>query len=389
MTKAYVLGFQGDSLDQNSVACMTTHFSGGGPQKDGEDAHFPYGAEQVYPGDNFDYHVIPFQDGALPAGTAQIMPYYGIPVGQTEEDVAFAFNKAIITRLLRDSLGFEGVICTDWKIISDSGITKAAAWGVEELSEQERVKKVLNAGCDQFGGEACPEHIINLVNTGEVPESRIDESVARILKDKFRLGLFDNPYVDEATADAKTGTTAFRAEGLAAQRRSMVMLKNEAILPLKEGTKVFIVGAGDKAAYEKYGTIVEDLEAADVVIYRIGSPFDVRSDYFLESFFQQGRLWYNEEELAEILPVLKAKPSVVIASLVRPAILTEIDAEAKGLLAEFGSSDEAVADVLFGKATAEGKLPIELPRSREAVEKQHEDVPYDSENPLYPFGAGF
>ena len=89
MTKAYVLGFQGDSLDSQSVACMTKHFSGGGPQKDGEDAHFPYGKDQVYPGNNFDYHVIPFTEGAFPAKTAQIMPYYGIPMGQTSEDVGF------------------------------------------------------------------------------------------------------------------------------------------------------------------------------------------------------------------------------------------------------------------------------------------------------------
>ena len=65
MTKAYVLGFQGDSLDKNGVACMTKHFSGGGPQEDGEDAHFPYGKNQVYPGGNFDYHLIPFVEGAF------------------------------------------------------------------------------------------------------------------------------------------------------------------------------------------------------------------------------------------------------------------------------------------------------------------------------------
>ena len=91
---------------KESVICMTKHFSGGGPQKDGEDAHFPYGAEQVYPGDNFDYHVRPFTEGAFPANTGQIMPYYGIPVDQTDENVAFGFNKQIITTLLRDSLNF-------------------------------------------------------------------------------------------------------------------------------------------------------------------------------------------------------------------------------------------------------------------------------------------
>ncbi|NND79911.1 MAG: glycoside hydrolase family 3 protein, partial [Maribacter sp.] len=146
MTKAYVLGFQGDSLDQNSVACMTKHFSGGGPQKDGEDAHFPYGKEQVYPGNNFDYHVIPFTEGAFEANTAQIMPYYGIPVGQTSEEVAFAFNKDIIQGLLRDSLNFQGVVCTDWNIISKSRMGEGRAWGVEHLSPKLRIKKTLDAG---------------------------------------------------------------------------------------------------------------------------------------------------------------------------------------------------------------------------------------------------
>ncbi|MGB5378219.1 glycoside hydrolase family 3 protein, partial [Muriicola sp.] len=191
MTKAYVLGFQGDSLDSQSVACMTKHFSGGGPQKDGEDAHFPYGREQVYPGDNFDYHVIPFIEGAFPAKTAQIMPYYGIPMGQTNEDVGFAFNKKIIQGLLRDSLQFDGVVCTDWNIITDSNISAARAWGVENLSVKERVKKVLEAGCDQFGGESIPEVIIALVKEGQISETRINTSVKRVLRDKLRLGLFD------------------------------------------------------------------------------------------------------------------------------------------------------------------------------------------------------
>lgn len=129
MTKAYVLGLQGDSLDKQGVACMTKHFSGGGPQLDGDDPHFAYGKDQAYPGDNFDYHVIPFTEGAFAANTAQIMPYYGIPVGQTDEDVAFAFNKSIITDLLRDSLGFDGVVCTDWGIIVDNKMGEARAWG--------------------------------------------------------------------------------------------------------------------------------------------------------------------------------------------------------------------------------------------------------------------
>ena len=83
---------------------MTKHFPGGGPQKDGEDPHFPYGREQVYPGGNFDYHLIPFE-AAFAAGTAQVMPYYGMPVGTEYEEVGFGFNRSVITGLLRERTG--------------------------------------------------------------------------------------------------------------------------------------------------------------------------------------------------------------------------------------------------------------------------------------------
>ncbi len=388
MTKAYVLGFQGDSLDQNGVACMTKHFSGGGPQMDGEDAHFPYGREQVYPGNNFDYHVQPFINGAFPAKTAQIMPYYGIPVGQTSEDVGFGFNKDIIQGLLRDSLNFQGVVCTDWQIISDSRMGKGRAWGVEQLSPKERVKKVLDAGCDQFGGENIPELIVELVNEGILDESRLDVSVKRIMKDKFRLGLFDNPYVDEQNATQIAGKDTFREKGKIAQAKSMVLLKNSALLPLKEGTKIYVEGMLTPEVFDEHGTLVQNPKDADVIIKRIGTPYDERSDYFLENFFHQGRLYYSDEEKKEILDLISQKPSIVVANLERPAILTEIAASSSALFAEFGTSDEVLVDVLFGKRSPSGKLPFELPSSWEAVENQKEDVPYDSKDPLYPFGHG-
>ena len=196
LTKAYIQGFQGDTLGANSVACMTKHFSGAGPQKDGEDAHFHYGKEQVYPTNNFDYHLIPFTEGAFKANTSMIMPYYGIPVGQTNEEVGFAFNKQIITTLLRDSFKFDGVVCTDWGLVTDKTIKKAAAWGVENLDELGRVEKLLNAGCDMIGGENRPDLVVELVNKNRISEERINQSARRILKDKFTLGLFDDPFVD-------------------------------------------------------------------------------------------------------------------------------------------------------------------------------------------------
>ncbi len=388
MTKAYVLGFQGDTLGRNSVACMTKHFSGGGPQKDGEDPHFPYGKEQAYPGDNFDYHVIPFTEGAFEANTAQIMPYYGIPVGQTSEDVAFGFNKDIITDFLRDSLKFEGVVCTDWNIISDSKIGEGRAWGVEHLSPKERVKKVLDAGCDQFGGESIPELIIELVEEGQITEERLDISVKRVLRDKFTMGLFDDPYVDEQKASKFVGNEIFRERGKEAQGKSTIVLKNETILPLKTGTRIFAEGMINPELLNKYGVLVKNPEDADIIVTRIRTPYDERSEYFIERFFHQGRLYFTEEEQNKVLNLISKKPSVVIINLERPAILSEIDKSTKALLADFGTSDEVLTEVLFGKIIPEGKLPFELPSSKEAVQKQMEDVPYDSKDPLYPFGHG-
>ena len=389
MTKAYVLGFQGDDLGVQSVACMTKHFSGGGPQLNGDDPHFAYGKEQAYPGDNFDYHVIPFTEGAFVAKTAQIMPYYGIPVGQTTEDVAFAFNKEIITDLLRDSLGFDGVICTDWGIITDSKMGEARAWGVEDLTSAERFAKVIDAGCDQFGGDFTPEVIVEIVNSGVISEARIDESVRRILRDKFRLGLFDNPYLDEAEALKIVGNEAFMEKGKEAQAKSMVILKNEALLPLEKGVKVYAEGFSNLEVLEPFAEVVKTPADADVIVKRMTTPWDPpKGNSMLERFFRQGRLWYSDEEIAELKQLADQKPVILITHLERPTVLTGIDELCGALMADFGTSDEVAVDVLFGVRKAEGKLPFELPSSQEAVEKQMEDVPYDSENPLYPFGYG-
>lgn len=262
LTAAYIRGFQGEQLGPHSVACMTKHFPGGGPQKDGEDPHFPYGREQVYPGGNFDYHLIPFE-AAFAAGTAQIMPYYGMPMGIGYEEVGFGFNRAIITDLLRGKYGFDGIVCTDYGMVHDKlirGTTVAAtAWGVEHLSEIERVQKIIEAGCDILGGETCPELIIELVERGLVSEARIDESVRRILREKFRLGLFDNPYVDPAAAQTLVGNEQFRAADALAQLKAIVLLKNgneaDSVLPLPGRPKLYVEKVNAEVA-ERYGEVV-------------------------------------------------------------------------------------------------------------------------------------
>ena len=390
---AYVRGFQGPSLGPTSVACMTKHFPGGGPQKDGEDPHFAYGKEQIYPGGNFDYHLVPFQ-AAFAAGTAQIMPYYGVPVGVGLEEVGFAFNRKVITGLLRGKYGFDGVVCTDWALLTDhtlgGELMEARAWGVEHLSVEERALKALDAGVDQFGGEACPEVLVRLVEGGRLPEARLDVSVRRLLRDKFRLGLFDDPYVDPDAAERVVGNPRFRAAGELAQRRSLVLLKNSAgesgrLLPLRGRPRLYVEGVAPESA-RAYGEVVASPEQADVAILRLGAPFEAREGFF--RFIHSGSLSFPEDEKRRVLAVLRAVPTVVDVYLERPAVVPEIAAECAALLGSFGSSDEALLDVVFGKESPAGRLPFELPSSDEAVLRQAPDLPRDSANPLYPFGFG-
>ena len=397
LTYAYIKGFQGDSLGTTSVACMTKHFSGGGPQKEGIDPHFPIAKGQIYPGKNFNYHLIPFE-AAFRAGTAEIMPYYGIPMDQTSENVGFSFNKDIITGMLRNKYHFEGVVCTDWGLITDVKvlgfmILPARARGMEKATQEERMLKIINAGVDQFGGESLPEMLVKLVKDGKVSETRLDSSVRRLLRVKFTLGLFDNPYVDVAQAEKVVGNAEFVAEGQLAQRKSVVLLKNDSsatgkVLPLKTGLKIYCKNL-DKKVAGQYATVVEKPKLADFAIIRLKAPTQyLKGSGLFGKLFGSGDLDFQDKEKSEILEIMNSLPTIVDVYLDRPAVIPEIAAASKGLLVNFGASDEALLDVVFGKINPAAKLPLEMPSSMEAVRKQKEDVPYDSENPLFPFGFG-
>jgi len=394
LTAAYIRGFQGETLGPHSVACMTKHFPGGGPQKDGEDPHFPYGKEQIYPGSNFDYHLIPFE-AAFAAGTSQIMPYYGVPIGIGLEEVAFGFNKGVVTDMLRTRYGFDGIVCADWGLLTDTHfgdrVMVARAWGVEHLSLPQRARKAIEAGVDQFGGESCPEVIVELVRTGQVSEPRIDTSVRRLLREKFRLGLFDHPYLDPDLAERVVGNVDFRAEGDLAQRKSYVLLKNggpsAAILPLQGRPKLFVQNICPEVAAQ-YGEVVANLDEADMALLRLQAPFQPRDGNFLEQRFHAGDLDFKQPALDRILAILAAKPTIVDIYLDRPAVIPEIARQSAALLANFGASDAAFLDVVFGRFRLQGRLPFELPSSMDAVRAQKPDLPHDSTDPLFPFGYG-
>lgn len=392
MTVAYMKGFQGRRIDENSVLTMVKHFPGGGPQQSGWDPHLPSGKNQVYPGDQFRYHLQPFKQ-AIDNGLRAIMPYYGIPLGQTGEDVAIGYNKEILTDLLREELGFDGVICADWGIIS------SRLWGVEELSVSERFLKSINAGMDQWGGESDPQMVIELVNSGQLSEQRIDQSVRRILRNKFDLGLFDNPLVDEAAVSEQLNLADYVEQGINAQRKSIVLLNNNAAgqptLPLAEGSKVFLDGI-QATAFEPFAQVVDDPAKADVIVLYLDAVFNGNqpagsgkiADRIIATLLPDTDLNFSARQLEKVADYASRKPLVTVVNLNRPAILTEVNRHSSALLGTFGVFDSVIAEALFGVFNPGGKLPFEIPASMAAVEQQFEDVADDTQQPVFPFGHG-
>ena len=266
MARAYVDGFQTSSSNMeitsgwgfHSVNAMVKHWPGGGTGEGGRDAHYGYGKYAVYPGNNFEEHLIPFINGAfgLQGGTrmaSAVMPYYTISYDQDPngENIGNAYSKYMITDLLRNKYGYKGVVCTDWNVTRDATAINVfmtgKSWGVEHLSEAERHYKLLMAGVDQFGGNNDVTPVIEAYKMGveEFGEAtirkRFEESAIRLLTNIFQVGLFENPYLEVAQSKEIVGNPEFMKAGFDAQLKSVVMLKNlNNILPLEKNVTVYI-----------------------------------------------------------------------------------------------------------------------------------------------------
>jgi beta-glucosidase len=174
-----------------------------------------------------------------------------------------------------------------------------------------------------------------------------------------------------------------------AQRKSIVLVKNDSFLPLKKGLKIYVENM-NPAALARYGAkSVEKISDADLAIIRIKAPGQVLEGMgLLGRMFNSGDLDFKGKEKSKILKTIKTVPTVVDIYMDRPAVIPEIAIASKALLINFGASDEALLDIVFGRFAPYGRLPVEIPSSMSAVKKQLEDLPHDSEKPLYPFGFG-
>ena len=390
LTKSYITGLQGDELDNKSVASMVKHFPGSGPLDGGKDSHFPPGI-QSYRGDNFDYHIKPFEE-AIKIGVSSIMPYYSLPIGITKEEVAAGYNSELLLDLLRNKYSFDGIICTDWAIISDISmpdgelVKPASSYGVENLDISERLKKVIMSGVDLIGGENLTMELVNLIQSGQIDESRIDMSISRIMKQKFQLGLFDNPYLEDDMLNIYDNKFN-RDKGIEAQKKSLVLLKNlENILPLSDDSKIFYHGFDEDFISQNN---LYDYNESQVNVIKVNSPNGrFESEYMFELLLGGGPLDFTLDEVQEYVKIIKEKPTIIIANLSRPTILTELESNAVAIIADFGSNDSIIKDLIYGKFNPSGKLPFDLPSSMESVNNQLEDLPFDLKDPLYSFGHG-
>ncbi|MCR5709152.1 MAG: glycoside hydrolase family 3 C-terminal domain-containing protein [Bacteroidales bacterium] len=261
MARAYVDGFQttggeNDGWGRESVNAMVKHWPSGGPEEGGRDAHFNYGKYAVYPGGDFATHLRAFVEGAFKldgrTGSATaVMPYYTISTGidPSGKNAGNSYSEYIISELLRDKYGFEGVVCTDWGITHDNASVESfdgKCWGMETLSIPERHYAVIKAGVDQFGGNNDKGPIIEAYRMWcdaygeESARARFEQSAVRLLMNIFRTGLFENPYVDPAAATALVGNPEFMQQGYEAQLKSVVLLKNHGkVLPMAK-KKVYV-----------------------------------------------------------------------------------------------------------------------------------------------------
>ena len=464
MVKAYCEGMQTtDSTGgwgMESVNTMVKHWPGGGTGEGGRDAHYAFGQYAVYPGDNAEEHLNPFTEAAfqLDRGTdcaSAVMPYYTVSWNYDKkynQNVGNSYSRYIIKDLLREKYNYQGVVCTDWGITGDPNPTiegfGSRCYHMEDKTEAQRHLIAIMNGVDQFGGNSAIAPILQSYQIGcreygeEAMRQRMELSAARLLKNIFQCGLFEDPYLDPEESAKIVGCEEFVRHGMEAQHKSIVLLKNKAsCLPLKKGIKIYIpkrhiresmgfmrwkqpaqdIDPVDTSLFQKYALRVDTPEEADAALVFVESPScncysvedlqsggngylpitlqyrpytaeearevsiaggDFRENFTNRSYRGKTNTCYNEQDLDNILETrerMQGKPVIVCAAISNPMVMGEFEKHADGILAEFGVSTQAVLDVVFGDYSPTGKLPMQLPKDMATVEHHREDVAFDLE----------
>ena len=419
MVTAQVVAFQNgrDGLNTGSIVACMKHFPGAGPQMEGKDTSPIISSEET-----LQIHLKPYY-AALEVNVASIMPYYSVPLALDMENSAIG-SKATLQDLLRDEMGFTGIIQTDWGMIWAIQEALGTMTG-EEVSDEEAILiGVTQSRVDGIGGESI--RLIDLMEEytqeGKIDEAILTAAATRIVKVKFEMGMFENPYCDVDYAVSFVGNEENQKVNLQAAREAMTLLKNDGALPLNPDAKQTILVCGPRAfdtdslvggwssaqdgltiadavaAYagenttvltekEDVGVIKELAQQADVIIVSIGEPS-----------YQHDPVWgYDTLEIVqsqqEILEVAVASGKTVITVVTggRPYILTWCDENTNAILEAYypgAKGGIAIAETLFGMNNPTGKTPMQFPRNMESVNAQEGDVSFDLENPLYDYGFG-
>lgn len=419
MVTAQVVAFQNgrDGLNTGSIVACMKHFPGAGPQMEGKDTSPIISSEET-----LQIHLKPYY-AALEVNVASIMPYYSVPLALDMENSAIG-SKATLQDLLRDEMGFTGIIQTDWGMIWAIQEALGTMTG-EEVSDEEAILiGVTQSRVDGIGGESI--RLIDLMEEytqeGKIDEAILTAAATRIVKVKFEMEMFENPYCDVDYAVSFVGNEENQKVNLQAAREAMTLLKNDGALPLNPDAKQTILVCGPRAfdtdslvggwssaqdgltiadavaAYagenttvltekEDVGVIKELAQQADVIIVSIGEPS-----------YQHDPVWgYDTLEIVqsqqEILEAAVASGKTVITVVTggRPYILTWCDENTNAILEAYypgAKGGIAIAETLFGMNNPTGKTPMQFPRNMESVNAQEGDVSFDLENPLYDYGFG-
>ena len=425
-------GIQGGSngVTPEGVSMTVKHFPGGGARENGFDPHYAAGQWNIYatPGSLQKYHIPAFR-AAIRHNAESIMPYYSKPSAEKsapQEDFngnpielqpyGFAYNKVFIDGLLRGQMGFRGYIN------SDTGIVHNMCWGVDMLDEPERIGyAVTQSGVDlisglldnELGEESYARGTNDYYDTHAVPagfkkedlvltDASLNRAVSRTLTELFRQGMFEDTYADPKKAAEVVATKADWEEASRVHRESVVLLKNDGPLPLKDGTKVYAEAFGKsaeageaatKALREMLGnvTLVDTPDAAQVALLMVspqsGAYFNATPGY-LELDICEDKTVCNVDEsgkpttethkettlvganrLAGIAAAVHAHGGKVVSNINCPLAweVGNVEKVSDALTVGFDTYPSATLDVMFGRFAPVGKLPLTLPKGDEVL----------------------